>query len=843
MRPVRRGATCVGLLVLALGGGCNAIIGADEMQLVPASGGGGFGGTGGTGGADASTSEASGGTGGIDASVDGGDAGGDGGATGGTGGGGGTGGTGGTDASTDASGGTGGIDASTDASGGTGGIDASTDGGLTDTAGDGPADGGVPSDALPGDSNSEPDVIDANPDGTCVACPGGCEAGQCRNILEAIGYPLVCGAPQSLVNVGNAVYATSSFGLLSFDISNPAAILLTDARTTPDSAVDIAAIDITATPYLLVANRSYDAGSLIVYNASAPGQPLFTAARNMAGAPNYVTAATIGGQPYAFVATSTQAPQQRVEILGLSDPKQPVPVKTIDGIGGSDALAIAPNVGGKVLLFATGGPWNSQTLVIEDVTNVTSPLQVYNGSIGSNFVMAKAFTVNAGTPLLLVHDGTKVIVFDVTQPNSPSQVGTLSLHGSNAYYVDIRAASLGGTFYAFTTESFGTGVDGLHMWDLSNVASPQHPGSFALTRAKGLAQKTIGGTPYMFVGAGYGIDVNSALVAVNLTQPTALAEAGRFALKDALEQSTVAYVSGKPYVFSVGGPHVYGSDVSSPSSAQFRGELTAFTSASSVASFTVGATPYLVVSDSQASPNIRIVNIADPANPSVVTSLNLADQIYTVTTFVVGGKPYALARGHVLDLSQPTAPVQVGSVTLDGFRSTYADINGSQFVLTAGSELFITRVDSPSSPSLVGHYSVASESVAAVSGIATIAGATYVTVVTSAGSIGAADHVRVVDVSVPASPVVVGGVDIPGGDQRCGVAVLQQGSRWYAITASAYGVHVVDITTPSVPKVLETFATSASGYDVDLLTVDTATFAVTTGFSALGIFSVAQISP
>jgi hypothetical protein len=198
----------------------------------------------------------------------------------------------------------------------------------------------------------------------------------------------------------------------------------------------------------------------------------------------------------------------------------------------------------------------------------------------------------------------------------------------------------------------------------------------------------------------------------------------------------------------------------------------------------------------------RVVDISDPRNPLVLSSLSLAANGVTASgthVYVTTGRDPA-GTLDVVDITDPEAPVVVGSAPLPDVGGCVAVQGDFAYVITSDyqADLVIVDIRAPQSPAMVGSVRVVDAACVAVSG-----GYAYVT----QGESGLA----VIDVSNPQAPRIAGTVSTPS--RAVGVAV--SGAHVY-VGDSGSGLVVVDVTVPESPQVVGSAATPGSAGDVSV---------------------------
>lgn len=217
-----------------------------------------------------------------------------------------------------------------------------------------------------------------------------------------------------------------------------------------------------------------------------------------------------------------------------------------------------------------------------------------------------------------------------------------------------------------------------------------------------------------------------------------------------------------------------------------------------------------------ADDDLQVVDVASSDEPRVVGGLVIDGQTQCVA--VAGGLACLGGGGGlaVVDVSEPTAPVQLGHLAL---AETVVDvaIQGNHAFLASLSEgLKIVDLTDPAAPVLVGGLSVSADNVFAVA------------VQGDVVCMGTSMRVHVVDVSDPAAPSILGS----GGvfDVVNGIAI--NGSLVHAAT-TIRGLLTFDVTDPAAPA--EVFRPESSTSVGDVAIRDG--FAITVSGSRLDVTS------
>ena len=216
---------------------------------------------------------------------------------------------------------------------------------------------------------------------------------------------------------------------------------------------------------------------------------------------------------------------------------------------------------------------------------------------------------------------------------------------------------------------------------------------------------------------------------------------------------------------------------------------------------------YAYVTD--ASVGLHIMDVSTPSSPQEVGFFDgPGDYTSSVAisgsyAYVAGGWPGPLSvmwtSLFVIDVSDPSLPQEVGGISLEDYALfPSVAINGSYAHVTDGrTGLRIIDISSPSLSHEVGFLDIGRDAKSiAVSG-------SYAYVIGGAG-------LRIIDISSPSLPQEVGFFDVQG-DNPLSVAI--SGSYAY-VAAASVGLRIIDVFTPSSPQEVGFFATDSSAIGV-----------------------------
>ncbi|HKY73797.1 MAG TPA: hypothetical protein VJ246_00600, partial [Patescibacteria group bacterium] len=184
------------------------------------------------------------------------------------------------------------------------------------------------------------------------------------------------------------------------------------------------------------------------------------------------------------------------------------------------------------------------------------------------------------------------------------------------------------------------------------------------------------------------------------------------------------------------------------------------------------------------------------ASPRQIGAVNLASindgwKVATSGNYAYVVRNSGATNFFVIDISTPSAPIEVGSLALSGQLADVA-ISGSYAYVTSvdnAAELQIVNVSTPSSPSLTGSYNAAGN--ADARGVFVVGTTAYV-VRDSSGS----DEFLIIDASTPSSPSLTGSLNLAS----TGYEVYVSGSYAYVSQEDNMAeLNVISISTPSTP--------------------------------------------
>ena len=219
---------------------------------------------------------------------------------------------------------------------------------------------------------------------------------------------------------------------------------------------------------------------------------------------------------------------------------------------------------------------------------------------------------------------------------------------------------------------------------------------------------------------------------------------------------------------------------------------------------------YAFVLRDNTSTNFLVINISDPSNLSLATSISLSG---TPRNIAISGNYAYVASGdnnqelQIIDISTPTSPSQVGSLNLSANQDAlgvYAV--GSTVYLSRASgpqqELYIINATVPAAPVLLGSFELGANA----NEVITIGNYAYVATDDNSAEL------RVVNVTVPAVPISAGSLDLTGNDN--GQTITGSGSTVYLGRSGSGGLAIINVSTPTSPSLTTTYSSGGAINDV-----------------------------
>ncbi len=417
-------------------------------------------------------------------------------------------------------------------------------------------------------------------------------------------------------------------------------------------------------------------------------------------------------------------------------------------------------------------------LQIVDLTNPKAPVIV--GSYDTPGVANDVFV--SGNYAYVADDGSGLQIIDVSNPKTPSLAGNYDTPG------DAKAVFIFGN-YAYVAD----GSYGLQIIDITN---PQTP-----TLIKNY-YNLLSGTNSVFVEGNYAyvVDDSAGLKILNITDPKNPTVVGTFSdLKDPRDifvSGNYAYVADNTVGLKI-------INITDPKNPQLAGSFpTSDTTFSTSSVYAVGN--YAYVADGFAG--FKILDVSNPSVPTVFKEYKVEGE-QALGVFVSGNYVY-FAYGysglHVLPLSEAGAKIASASTHWKiraEVKNKYGNMTQATrdpWTVTYNHSPVIGSIETSQEAGLylVGDYGdpVYGSEVFVQGGYAYVMDRFF--------------GLRIVEVINPREPKLIG--NLPG----FGYAVYTSGKYAYIAGGSKSGLKVVDISDPYNPTVVGTYDTPGTAYDV-----------------------------
>lgn len=531
---------------------------------------------------------------------------------------------------------------------------------------------------------------------------------------------------------------------------------------------------------------------LVVLDVSNPSTPTEVGATTLF--PYFVEDVVISGT-LAYVAAGGAG----LRVVDVSDTANPVELGAWGSPGYAEGVAVSDNT-----VYLADGPYGLWTVDVSDPAHPTP--------LGAAYDMNYAFEVAvSGNHAYIAAAGAGLLVADVADPAHPVEASSLdtpgyaygvAVVGNRAYIADawagLRVVDVSnpaqpvamGVYdtpgWALNVAVAGTTVyvaDGAFGLRIVDVSDPAHPGEIGALEGMGLARRVAVADSTAYVA-----DLREGLRVVDVADPAHPTGVGRYSL---LADSRRVAVAGSYAYVAAGFSGLRVVDVSDPVRPR---EVGAYDTAGGYAASVVisGTYVYLAtyLSDSW---GLHVVDVSTPTHPVRVsffpTPFGAYREIVLVGQILYIADEWGLS---LISVSDPTAPVQIGSIQLNQNQQDTIGVAVSEplaYVADAHDGLKIVDVSSPFSPTLVGVY----DPIHWVDSVAVAGNLAYV-----------GDHggLRIVDVSDPSTPVEIGSCDTPDIVN----AVVISGTIAY-LSASGAGMMAIEVFSPLTPTLVATFNT------------------------------------
>lgn len=476
--------------------------------------------------------------------------------------------------------------------------------------------------------------------------------------------------------------------------------------------------------------------------------------------------------------------------------------------GGSTTVLIDwPTLGADVGVHTV-----QAAIVMGGVTNVAQSVSAPVTLTGSGFGLRKASAAGnlPGRCNTLAIDGTRLVigagatleVWDISNPQAPSRLGStrlpgtidmLVVDGSNAYaacgsagvqFIDLGNPSAPAHVNTYDTSGNASGLalsgrylyvadggSGLRIVDISTPAHPVLAGAYH-TPGPARAIRVVGSRAFL-------LDAKAGLLILDCSEPAQPRLLGSFAGMDAGRDLAI---SGTQVFMVDANNHFFAVDASDPPQPRLlNASNTALLPGLVAESMTIhGSTAYVSCGES----GLAILNLSTPGAPVVEARFPTPGQAMQTA---ISGTALFLADGLnglvVCDIAQPANPVLRSQLPIS-IRARDIAVQGQLAFVAAGEAgLRMFDVSKPSTPAWVGTY-LGSRNARCVA----VSGATAV--------VGDGQHgISILDVSTPSSPAPLGTWSSP--DLASIRTLGMSGSK--VVASDGWRVCLIDISIPEDP--------------------------------------------
>ncbi|NWF90079.1 MAG: T9SS type A sorting domain-containing protein [Ignavibacteriaceae bacterium] len=208
-------------------------------------------------------------------------------------------------------------------------------------------------------------------------------------------------------------------------------------------------------------------------------------------------------------------------------------------------------------------------------------------------------------------------------------------------------------------------------------------------RGEGESKAVFAAGSVVYYGLGNKVQIAS------FSNPTSPVKIGSVILTDVIEDLVRTSIGGNQHLVVSGGSKMWLINVQNPTTPSLVStvEVAAGTTCEGVA--TSGTYAYVAAGGA----GLKIYNIAAPSAPVLVASLDTLE--YCESVVISGQYAYIAAgsRSHILDISNPSAPVYVGRITGFGGYHQYLNVrSGYAYVCNYDAGLSVVNVTNPANP-------------------------------------------------------------------------------------------------------------------------------------------------
>jgi Tfp pilus assembly protein PilV len=226
--------------------------------------------------------------------------------------------------------------------------------------------------------------------------------------------------------------------------------------------------------------------------------------------------------------------------------------------------------------------------------------------------------------------------------------------------------------------------------------------------------------------------------------------------------------------------------------------------------------------------------------PSQQSALDMSGTLDGVKVQIAGNYAYVIRAGTttnfaIVDISTPSSPTLVGSLTLAGTPVNIAILGSYAYVssTTDTTELQVVNVATPTAPVLAGSYNAAGNTDGA--GIFAVGSVLYL-----GRAAGAAQEFHVINIATPTAPALLGSLAIGGAVNE---VYLSGNFAYLATSVDTRELAVVNVATPTAPVLAGSLDLTGTNDALAITGYGTTVFAGRLGGSVVSIGVATPASP
>lgn len=202
-----------------------------------------------------------------------------------------------------------------------------------------------------------------------------------------------------------------------------------------------------------------------------------------------------------------------------------------------------------------------------------------------------------------------------------------------------------------------------------------------------------------------------------------------------------------------------------------------------------------------------LVSVGSWATPTTTSSVNIAGNNNGLKVALAGNYAYMIRdNGNpdfaIIDVTNPAAPVQLGSLSLTGTPASIVVSGNYAYVSGNGdnSELIIINIANPNTPSIAGTYNATGA--ANATGIAVVGTTVYL-----GRNNATTNEFSILNASNPAAPVLLGSLDLGG---TANDIVVMGNYAYVASSNDTQELQIINVSNPASPSLAGSLNLSAN---------------------------------